>query len=177
MSNQINDYDYQNPALSDDSFLLQTAAGVTKRVAAAALYDAFGQIGFSGTGTDHNPTTTPEKITDFDTSIISLGVTTQPDKDELDIVTPGSYDISLKVHATVSDSESYTIYIAKNNVEIGSMGLDIERQINELDINDGGLTTGLVNGDVLTVWVSSGNAGGAEFIPTRLQLKINRVGF
>jgi len=177
MSKEINDYDYQNPVLSDDSFLLQTATGVTKRVATAVLYDVFGQISFGGIGTDHNPTTTPEKITDFDTSIISLGVSTQPDKDELDIITPGTYDINLKVKATVDDAESYTIYIAKNDVEIGSMTLDIERKINELDINDGGMTTGLVNGDVLTVWVGSGNAGGSEFIPTRLQLKINRVGF
>ena len=173
---QINAYSAQTTLLADDSLPMQTAAGTTKRVEMGSILDCYGEIGFSGAGTDHDPTTTPEKIVDFDVEISSTGVTASHASNILTINSPGAYDVFVHISAAVDDSETYTLYLAKNDVEIGSAPVDIERKVGELEVIFSGFATGLVATDTLSLWVESTNAGGAAFTPAYLKLKVSKVG-
>jgi len=176
MSKQINDYAEQTILLADDSLLMQTDAGVTKRVEMGSILDCYAEIKFSGTGTDHNPTTTAEKIIDFDSEISSTGATGSHVDNDLIIISPGTYDLYVHVSAAVEESETYVLYLAKNDTEIGSEPVDIEKKVGELNMTYSGIVQGLVANDTISLWVGSANAGGAAFTPDFLKLKAVKVG-
>jgi len=138
--------------------------------------DCYGQISFDGTGTNHSPNLTAEKIVDFDTELSSDGVTADHSTNDLTINNPGTYDIYIHIFADVQDAETYTIYIAKNDVELGSHDIEIERKAGSLEIIARSFVTGLVADDALSFYVASTNAGGADFTPTFLRLMVNKIG-
>ena len=138
--------------------------------------NCYGQIRFEGAGTDHNPTTTAEKIVDFSEEISSSGVTGSQANNILTINSPGAYSVLIHLKALVNDAETYTIYLAKNDVEYASVDIDIDRKVGELSFTTSGFVTGLVATDTLSLWAASTNAGGASFTPTDLQLQVIKVG-
>ena len=173
---QINQYDEQTTLLADDSLPMQTALGVTKRVEIGSIIDCYGMLLFSGTGTDHNPTTTPENIVDFDQELSSTGITASHANDNLTINSDGAYSVYIHIEANVADEETYTLYLAKNGTELASAPVDIDRKVGELSISSTAIIANLVSGDILDYYVASTNAGGASFIPTYLKLILNKVG-
>lgn len=173
---QINDYTLETNPLGTESIPIQTASGVTKRIQLNSILDCYGMIQFQGVGTDHNPTTTPEKIVDFNQELGSVGVTAAHSTDSLTINSNGTYSTYVHIEATVTDAETYTLYVAKNDIEFASAPVDIERKLNELSIVSDTIMTGLVAGDIITFYVASTNAGGASFIPNYLKLKLVKIG-
>jgi len=138
--------------------------------------DCYAKIAFNGIGTDHNPTASPERIIDFDSEASSGGVSASHINNELTVNVAGTYRLFLQLSAQVADDETYTIYAAINDAEAGSIGIDIERKVGSLNFITAGFTPSLLVGDTISLYVSSGNAGGASFIPTFLEIDITKVG-
>ena len=141
-----------------------------------SIHNCYGQISFAGTGTNHDPGTTPIKITDFDVAVSSDGVTASAANDTLTVNKPGTYDMFVRVNAEVDDAETYTIFIAKNGVEQADLPIDIEKNLGTLSFVASGFAPGLVATDEIAIYVNSASAGGAMFTPSFLRMKLVKVG-
>ena len=135
----------------------------------------YGMITFQGTGTDHNPTTTPELITDFDSEYSSFGITTSFSANRITAVKSGVFSISITIHATVTDAETYTISIYKNGAPLGSLPSDVVRNTTDFSFNVNTMI-GLDANDYIELFVNSGNAGGVNFTPSTLNMNVFKIG-
>lgn len=154
-----------------------SAANILTNDASGIQYsNCFAGISFKGTGNDHNPTTTAEQILGFDAELGSTGVTAPTGSSKLTINSDGVYEIQCTALATTNDAETYEVYLAKNAIEVSSFFVDIVRGTGTLRAKGNDFIEGLTVSDELTLYVKSGNAGGALFTPTYLQLKAVKVG-
>jgi len=138
--------------------------------------NCYGRISFKGVGTNHAPADTPQKIVDFDTEISSDGVTGSHAANTITINSAGAYKVFLQLNALVSDDETYTLYLAVNDQEAGSIPIDIERKTGVLSFMASGFVQNLSVADELSLYVSSTDAGGADFTPSFLEIDVFKVG-
>jgi len=141
-----------------------------------AVTDSYGEITFSGTGGDLNPTDIPMKITTFDTEKSSIGLSASHLNNVLVVNNPGAYQLNVSANATVSDSEIYQVYIAKNDIELASEPVDVQKNITELVIKGTSFVQNVVANDEFSIYVASSTAGGQVFSPVFLKLQMTKVG-
>jgi len=152
------------------------ATPVTKNVKLSSLSQAvYGALTFVGTGVDHNPTTTPVKLTDFDTVGGSKNVTADTVGDTLTVTRAGTYAIDFKITATANAANTYQFFVKVDNVQQNALPTSPEKGALLRESARGYIDLPLGT-EVLDIWVSSDAAGGATLIPEVIAFSCERIG-